>query len=343
MAANPLSKDLDDDVLPGVSNVAAPDGPDGEVQQGYLWNSALRAGKTVRNYGFFIDLTRYALGGTPYAALGIPIDRNPFEHGKVQAYAANPDLAPLTDQYFRGFDTSFPDFYREKEWEREFSAYVTNGNLPNLSLVRMMGDHTGSFATAIDGINTPELQVADNDYAVGRIIQAVANSPYASNTLIFIVEDDAQDGPDHVDAHRSTAYVVGPYVKKAALVSTHYTTVNMLRTITDILGVDHLGLFDSTQGPMTDVFDLTQTTWSFTATPSALLVGSALPLAASNPPALALKPTHDSKYWAQKTKKFNFAEEDKLDAVAYNKILWQGLMGNRPYTTGRETTKKQGG
>ena len=343
VAANPLSKDLDDDVLPGVSNVAAPDGPDGEVQQGYLWNSALRAGKTVRNYGFFIDLTRYALGGTPYAALGIPIDRNPFEHGKVQAYAANPDLAPLTDQYFRGFDTSFPDFYREKEWEREFSAYVTNGNLPNLSLVRMMGDHTGSFATAIDGINTPELQVADNDYAVGRIIQAVANSPYASNTLIFIVEDDAQDGPDHVDAHRSTAYVVGPYVKKAALVSTHYTTVNMLRTITDILGVDHLGLFDSTQGPMTDVFDLTQTTWSFTATPSALLVGSALPLAASNPPALALKPTHDSKYWAQKTKKFNFAEEDKLDAVAYNKILWQGLMGNRPYTTGRETTKKQGG
>ncbi|TDK66135.1 beta-propeller fold lactonase family protein [Sapientia aquatica] len=340
VAANPLSKDLDDDVLPGVSNVAAPDGPDGEVQQGYLWNSALRAGKTVRNYGFFIDLTRYALGGTPYAALGIPIDRNPFEHGKVQAYAANPDLAPLTDQYFRGFDTSFPDFYREKEWEREFSAYVTNGNLPNLSLVRMMGDHTGSFATAIDGINTPELQVADNDYAVGRIIQAVANSPYASNTLIFIVEDDAQDGPDHVDAHRSTAYVVGPYVKKAALVSTHYTTVNMLRTITDILGVDHLGLFDSTQGPMTDVFDLTQTTWSFTATPSALLVGSALPLAASNPPALALKPTHDSKYWAQKTKKFNFAEEDKLDAVAYNKILWQGLMGNRPYTTGRETTKK---
>ncbi|MDP9109877.1 MAG: beta-propeller fold lactonase family protein, partial [Pseudomonadota bacterium] len=297
-AANPLSQSLDADTLPGTGNVAAPDGPNGELQQGYLWNAALRAGLTVRNYGFFIDLTRYHLAGSPYAALQIAPDRTPFASNAVQAYSANPELAPLTDVYFRGFDDNYPDFYREKEWEREFNGYVANGNLPNLSLVRLMNDHTGNFGSAIDGVNTPEIQVADNDYAVGRLIEAVAKSPYAASTLIFIIEDDAQDGPDHVDAHRSTAFVVGPYVKKAALVSTHYTTVNMLRTITDILGLDHLGVFDANQAPMTDVFDTAQTSWSFTASASSLLKTTALPLPTNLTFAAAAKPTHSARYWA---------------------------------------------
>jgi len=340
VAADPLAQSLDADTMPGTGNEAAPDGPDGEVQQGYLWNAALRGGKSVRNYGFLIDLTRYQLAGTPYAAAGIPVDRNAYADKAVQAYAANPELAPLTDSYFRGFDTGFPDFYREAEWEREFAGFVTGGNLPALSLVRMMGDHTGTYKTAIDGINTPEMQVADNDYAVGRLVQAVANSPYAANTLIFIVEDDAQDGPDHVDAHRSTSYVVGPYVKKGAVVSTRYTTINLLRTITDILGVDHLGAFDSTQGPMTDVFDLSQTSWTFSAQPSGLLANSQLPLPTGIAFASKMKPTHSNGYWVAKTRNLDFSSEDKVDAVAYNKILWEGLMGSKPYRTGREPARK---
>ena len=331
VAANPLSQGLDADTLPGTGNVAAPDGPDGQSQQGYLWNAALRANLSVRNYGFFIDLTRYSLTGTPYAALQIPTDRSPFADNSVQAYGANADLAPLTDPYFRGFDDKYPDFYREQEWEREFQGYVAGQNLPSLSLVRLMNDHTGSFGTAIDGVNTPEIQVADNDLAVGRLVQAVANSPYASSTLIFVVEDDAQDGPDHVDAHRSTAYIVGPYVKKSAVVSTHYTTVNMLRTITEVLGLDHLGLFDATQGPMTDAFDMTQTSWSFTATASSLLKTTALPLPAGIQFAQAAKPTQSAAYWMARTRHFDFSEEDKVDAVAYNRVLWQGLMPGKPY------------
>lgn len=333
VAANPLSQSLDADTLPGTGNVAAPDGPNGESQQGYLWNAALRANLSVRNYGFFIDLARYHLAGTANAALQIPTDRTPFASKSVQAYSANADLAPLTDVYFRGFDDNYPDFYREQEWEREFNGYVSSGNLPNLSLVRLMNDHTGNFGTAIDGVNTPEVQVADNDYAVGRLIEAVAKSPYANNTLIFIVEDDAQDGPDHVDAHRSTAFVVGPYVKKSALVSTRYTTVNMLRTITDVLGLDHLGIYDANQGPMTDVFDLSQTSWSYTASASSLLKTTALPLPAGLLYAANVKPTHNAKYWAAKTKHFDFSEEDKVDAVAYNKVLWEGLMGGQRYPT----------
>lgn len=268
-------------------------------------------------------------------------DRTPFANHAVQAYSANPELSPLTDVYFRGFDDHYPDFYREQEWEREFNAYVTNGNLPNLSLVRLMNDHTGSFASAIDGVNTPDIQVADNDYAVGRLIEAVAKSPYAASTLIFVIEDDAQDGSDHVDADRSTAFVVGPDVKKAALVSTHYTTVNMLRTITDVLGIDHLGIYDASQGPMTNVFDLTQSSWTCLASAWSLLRTTALPLPTTVLFAAATKPARTAKYGAAKTRRLDFSEEDKVDALACNKILWEGLMPGRSFTTGRHADGRE--
>jgi YVTN family beta-propeller protein len=339
LAADPLSAGLDADTLPGTGNVAAPDGPDGELQQGYLWDAALRAGLTVRNYGFFVDLTRYRLEGTPYQAYQIPRARPPFTKTGTtpdpkQAYAANPELAPLTDPYFRGFDDAYPDYYREQEWESEFETYVANGNLPALSLVRFMADHTGSYGSAIDGVNTPEIQVADNDYAVGKLLEAVARSPYAGDTLVFVVEDDAQDGPDHVDAHRSTAFVVGPYVKQGAVVSHHYTTVNLLRTITDVLGIDHLGMFDAHQRPMTEVFDLGARSWTFKATPSGLLAGTQLPIPSSAFTA-GLIPTHDASYWAARTAGLDFSAEDRVDPALYNRILWEGLMAGKAYPKAR--------
>jgi len=124
---------------------------------------------------------------------------------------------PFTDPYFRGFDPAFPDYYRYTEWERDFDTNYSKGGLPNLTLVRFMHDHTGSFATAIDGVNTPDRDVADNDYAVGLLVEKIANSIYANNTLIFVVEDDAQDGGDHIDSHRTTAYVAGAYVKNGVV------------------------------------------------------------------------------------------------------------------------------
>ena len=330
IAADPLAASLDADTLPGTGNVAAPDGPDGEIQKGYLWNAALRAGLTVRNYGFYIDLTRYSLTGTPSANLQIPAVRSPFPDS-VQSYAANPQLAPLTDPYFRGFDDSYPDFYREQEWEREFAGYVAHGNLPSLSLVRFMNDHTGNYKNAIDGVNKPDLQVADNDYAVGALVQAISRSPYALDTLVFVVEDDAQDGPDHVDAHRSTAYIVGPYVKHDAVVSTHYTTISMLRTISDVLGMDHLSIYDANQRPMSEAFDLSLPAWGFDAKASSLLRGTALPLPKGIKFADAARSPHDGQYWMAQTRGLDFSEEDKIDAVSYNKILWKGLMGGKPY------------
>ncbi len=341
-AADPLSIDattgrLDPDVLPGSADVAAPDGPQGEAQQGYLWNAALRAGLTVRNYGFMIDLTRYgrALLETPSTAGAyLPLEREPAKKNLIVAYAANPQLTELTDGFFRGFDPAYPDTWREREWEREFQSYVAHGDLPALSLVRFMNDHTGAYAAAIDGVNTPERQVADNDYAVGRLVETVARSPYARDTLIFIIEDDAQDGPDHVDAHRSTAFIIGPCVRQGARLSRHYTTVNFIRTITDVLGIDHLGLFDATQGPMSEVFGARCPSWSYEAVVSGLLRGSDVTLPI--PPGTRVvgeirAPTRPMAYWAERTRGMDFQAEDRIDADAYNRLLWHGLMDRRPY------------
>jgi hypothetical protein len=132
---------------------------------------------------------------------------------------------------------AYPDLWRYNEWKREFDLYVENGKLPSLSIVRIPHDHMGSFGSAHGGVNTPETLQADNDPAVGKMVEAVANSPYANDTLIFVIEDDCQDGPDHVDSHRTTTYVVGPYVRKEAVISAPYTQVHVLRTIEDILGI----------------------------------------------------------------------------------------------------------
>lgn len=193
--ANPLTPS-DPNILPSTADVSAPDSPDGEAGTGYIWDSALRAGITIRNYGFFVDLGRYSLPASSPAAIS-PNLIDPFSTRTQVAFATKVALRPVTDPYFRGYDNQFPDFYRVNEWEREFDQFEENGNLPNLELVRIMHDHTGNFGTAIAGVNTPEIQTADNDYAVGRIVEKVSRSPrYKDNTLIFIVEDDAQDGPD---------------------------------------------------------------------------------------------------------------------------------------------------
>jgi DNA-binding beta-propeller fold protein YncE len=327
--ANPLTPD-DPDVLPGTANVAAPDGPEHEIDEGYLWDQALRAKLSVRNYGFFIDLTRYGMK-TPHADLAIPETIDPAASHTVVAYATSAALRPYTDPYFRGFDNAFPDYYRFKEWEREFDTKYADGGLPQLSLVRLMHDHTGDFKTAILGVNTVELQEADNDYAVGLLVQKLAHSRYKDNTLVFVIEDDSQDGGDHVNSHRSTAYIVGPYVKQHAVVSTSYNTIDFIRTMEEVLGLKPLNLNDSTAVPMADAFDLSQKNWDFTATPSALLYNTQLPLPKAAAGLRIPKPVRSAAYWAKATKGMDFSVEDRIDFAQYNHILWHGMMGDKPY------------
>jgi hypothetical protein len=316
-------------LLPGSGNHASSDAPFG-VQEGYIFDAVLQAGKTVRNYGTLVN--NIGSIGTKAAPVS-----DPFSANIIQVAPLKPSLAPLTDLFFRGYDQNYPDLWRYNEWKREFDLYVANRNLPNLSLVRVSHDHTGSFGTALAGVNTPETQQADDDLAVGRLVEAVAHSPYAADTLIFITEDDSQDGPDHVDSHRTTTYVVGPYVKKRAVVSTHYSQVNVLRTIEDLLGTQHINLNTAFQRPMSKVFDIRSFgAWSYTATASTVLLTTSLKLAqgqeavkfAQGP---IIKPKHSAAYWARVTASFDFSDADRVPPAKYNKVLWKGLMGSKPY------------
>jgi YVTN family beta-propeller protein len=316
-------------VLTGTGNHASADAPFG-IQGGYIFNAVLQAGKTVRNYGFLVN----NIGRITINNESVP---DPFSVGEIEVAPLDPALSPLTDVYFRGYDQNYPDLWRYSEWKREFDRFVNDGTLPSLSLVRISHDHMGNFNTALGGVNTPETQQADCDLALGRLVQAVANSRYSADTLIIVTEDDVQDGPDHVDSHRGPALVVGPYVKQGAVVSTRYSQVNALRTIEDILGTQHINLNTASQRPMAEVFDISASpVWSYEAEASTVLRSTPL---AHVPNGLGVKfaagpdidPTHDAEYWGRVTAGFNFDEADQLPVDQFNRILWSGLMGDTPY------------
>ncbi|MCL2450315.1 MAG: alkaline phosphatase family protein, partial [Polyangiaceae bacterium] len=320
-------------VMPGPANVGALNAPFG-YQRDYIWEAALNAGRTVRSYGFEMVNT---IGPTKDSN-GNPIS-DPFTAGAVQAVSTFQSLLDddRTDTYFRGIDLSYPDVWRATEWLREFNQYVANGQLPSLEMVRLGGDHMGSFSSEVAGVNTPEGEQADNDYAVGKLVDAVAHSRYASDTLIVVVEDDSQDGPDHVDSHRAPAYIVGTYVKKGAVVSSFYSLVNALRTIEDVLGTEHMNLATANARPMADVFDIRGSgRWTYDAVASTVLQSTALSdtlnnLGATYAKGPVVKPTHDVSYWANATRGLDFSDVDRLPPGVFNKILWKGLKGDKPY------------
>ena len=173
-------------------------------------------------------------------------------------------------------------------------------------------------ARALGGVNTPETQQADCDLALGRLVEAVANSRYAADTLIIVTEDDVQDGPDHVDSHRGTAFVVGPYVKQGAVVSTRYSQVNALRTIEDILGTEHINLNTAFQRPMADVFDIRSSgAWTYAAEASTVLA------------------THDAGARREQGSGVKFAAGPIIKPQAQRRVLGQGhrrlrLLRSRP-------------
>jgi hypothetical protein len=327
IAQNPYSP-TDPDVLPGAKDVASH--AIGEHDSAaYLWDAALKKGLTVRNYGCFGDGSRYGFPASDPAF--IALDRTPAASRLVQFVPAKASLQAISDPYFRGFDMRYPDYWRFKEWEREFDGFVAAKNLPSLELVRLPHDHFGDFASAIDGVTTPETQMADNDYALGLLVEKVAQSPYRSDTLVLVVEDDAQNGPDHVDAHRSLALFAGPFVRRHAVVSKPYDTVTLVRTIEEVLGIDPMGLTDGLAAPMSDIFDLASgASWNFRAIVPSVLRTTQLPLPAPDasngvPPVVA--PRHGPAYWERVMKGQNFACEDSLDTRHFNRALWEGLMG----------------
>lgn len=295
----------------------------------------------MRNYGFFIDQGYYNTDQPdptqpdPTNPLYIPISPTPFASNIPQAPVTKPVLNDKSDPYFRSFEQKNADFYLFNEWVGD----VEKNGLPDLMMVRLAHDHFGSFNNPVAGLNTPELQMADNDYAVGLLVQTISKSPEWKETAIFIIEDDSQNGPDHVDSHRSIGYIISPYIKRGVVNKNNYNTVSMIRTMEDLLGVGYLGITDANAEPMSDAFTRKPDFTPYTAILPGILCAAPVDpdfIPACKDPSLATTPAirslHDGSYWAEQTKGFDYSREDLVEADVFNPILWRGIKGdNVPY------------
>ena len=204
---------------------------------------------------------------------------------------------------------------------QEFREFERNHNLPELIIILLPIDHTQGTAP---GFPTPRAMVADNDLAVGRIVDAVSHSRYWPTTAIFATEDDAQDGADHVDGHRSEALVISPYTRRGVVDSTLYTTVNLVRTIEQILGLPPMNQFDGAAVPMTAAFTKKRNLSPFTAVPNDV------PLDEMNVPVASLQGLERSLALASLD--MDFSEPDNAPADVLNRVIWHSVRGyEAPY------------
>ncbi|GAC1311283.1 MAG: alkaline phosphatase family protein [Vulcanimicrobiaceae bacterium] len=331
-------------ILPGSKDPVASEGANdlapGAIG-GYVWEAALRARKSVRNYGWQDDLTYYGTG-TPYDP---KLVRHPFENQTLQAAPSTPSIQPITDRYYRAFDQRYPDIYRYEEWKREFDEFVKNRTMPALTTMTLPHDHFGSLKSAIAGLNTPELEMADHDYAVGKVVEAVSHSPYWPSTAIVMIEDDPQDGQDHVDAHRSIAHVVSAYTRRGFIDHSFYTTVNALRTVEELLGLPPLGLNDANARPMSTVFSKTENLAAYEPKIPGLLCTLAaqdlVPACASSKSlrTRSIKPLHDATWWDRNTRGFNTREPDHVNGKLFNRILRFGIRGTGSLPSARQVAR----
>jgi hypothetical protein len=207
---------------------------------GYLWDAAVRAGRSVRSYGEF-------------STWG-PGSREDRAAGRVPVVATVPGLAGRVSPTYPPWDLTVADNLRFESWLKEFNDYEARDLVPALSIVRMGNDHTNGTRP---GTPTPRSMVAENDLAVGRLVETISRSRIWNESAIFIVEDDAQNGPDHVDAHRSLALAISPFSRRRAVDSTMYTTSGVLRTMELILGIPPMSQYDAAATPMYNAFQAT--------------------------------------------------------------------------------------
>ena len=333
-----------------------------EPGTGYLWANVARLGVTHRNYGEFVE-TRWcddreeensAREGTPLAPAlpcaqklvhqGEPLPSNVGRpHGSPSPWpwpvplvardvATKPELKDHFDPHFANFRLDYPDQLRADEFLNEFENFVKarqagkGHELPQFVILRLPNDHT---AGTRPGMPRPEASVADNDLAVGRVVEAVSHSPYWADTAIFILEDDAQDGADHVDAHRSTALVISKYSPGSSqqpFVDHHfYTTVNMVRTMEVLLALPPMNHNDSQAAVMAPLFSGPGNQPAFTADWSNLHNG--LIYQANSPHAPG----------AQASARLDFSHADAADAQKLNAILWRAAKGDVPVPAPRHT------
>ncbi|MCK5456233.1 MAG: hypothetical protein KAI45_03835, partial [Melioribacteraceae bacterium] len=215
-----------------------------------------------------------------------------------------------------GFPETVSDQYRAGEFIKELKEFEKNDNFPNFIIMLLPNDHTSGTEP---GKPTPRAAVADNDLALGKIVEAISNSKFWKETCIFVTEDDPQAGLDHVDGHRTVGLVISPYTKRNKVVSTYYTQINMFRTIENILGIPPLNKFDLTAEPMLDCFTNTPDYTPYNALPSNI------PLDQLNPELSSL--SGDALYWAKKSIEQDLDDYDRIDEDTFNRIIWHSVKG----------------
>jgi DNA-binding beta-propeller fold protein YncE len=251
-------------------------------KNGFLWDFCKRYGVTYRSYGEFIS------------------DSN------------TPNIPVLKDHYckdYSGWDLSIRDTVRFHQWKRDFNALLAEGNVPRLNTLRFGNDHTEGLKL---GRPTPKAHAADNDLAVGLFVEYLSHSTIWNESVVFIVEDDAQNGPDHVDAHRSTTYVAGGFVKQGFVDHTMYSTSSVLRSIELILGLPPMSQYDAAAEPLWRCFNTTATHPPFHATPN--LVD------------LNLKNKAENKL-SRLSEKFDLSKEDRVPDALFNEVIWAAVKG----------------
>jgi DNA-binding beta-propeller fold protein YncE len=259
---------------------------------GYIWDRAREAGVSYRSYGEWIANGKKNKDGT-------------FEDSRATVKA----LEGRFDPKFRGYDLDYPDVKRAERFIEELKRYEKDGGWPRLVILRLPNDHT---AGTKEGKPTPTAMVADNDYALGMVVEAVSKSKFWKETAIFVVEDDAQNGPDHVDCHRSVALVISPWTKRRAVDSSMYSTSSMLRTMELILGLKPMSQFDAAARPMYR---------SFSATPDYT------PYAHVKPD-VDMGATNKKGDWGSAmSAAFDLDKEDAADDLLFNEVIWRSVKG----------------
>ncbi len=255
---------------------------------GYLWDNCGRHGVSYRTYGEFARN-----GATPADS----------------CTATMPSLVGHVAPFYRGWDLGYSDVERVKSWMKEFSEYEENGDLPQFQILKLPNDHTEG---TLKGSLSPRAYVAQNDLALGMIVDRISHSKYWKESAIFVIEDDAQNGPDHVDAHRTVALVISPYTKRHGVDSHLYSTSSMVRTMELILGLPPLSQFDAAAEPMYNSFTLEADVTPYTCRQ-------------------AVADIHERNsagaYGQQKSATFDFTREDATPERELNEIVWKSIRG----------------
>lgn len=310
---------------------------------GFLWDNALKHGKKVRVYGEYVNglradgvemgpwLSGLGHGQTEagvwrdfYRDAEIIAGRQPGNpHVDLDAHSDIPSLEANINKDYPPYHMVIPDQYRVEVFLKEFSQYVKKGNLPELIVMALTNDHTEGLKP---NYPTPRAMVADNDLALGRVIEAISHSPYWKDSVIFVIEDDAQNGVDHVDGHRTIGYVVSPYTKRATVDSRYYTQIDFIRTMEQILGLPPMNQMDLAVSPtaMKHVFTDKPDPRPFKAVPNQIALDE------MNPGSTALKGI--KKEWALASAALDFSRPDAADPLLLNRAIWYSTKGfDKPY------------